>query len=158
MKSKTPGGPRERFCEDHETGCWVWSGTKIPSGYGRVKRSHIISAHRLFYSWAYGPIPDGLVIDHMCKNRLCVNPDHLRAVDCRTNVIDNSASIQAENSRKTHCLRGHEFSGDNLRVYTLKSGHKQRFCVACSKIISRRTYLRKTENQADELNVLPTKD
>lgn len=70
-----------------ESGCWIWTGHVPDRRYGSI-RDHLgrnYKVHRLTYQWAHGPIPDGMVIDHLCENKLCVRPDHLEAVTPRTN-------------------------------------------------------------------------
>lgn len=70
-------------------GCWNWTGSKLPSGYGRLSHRRLKQsklAHRLSYEFAYGPIPGGLHLDHLCRNRACVNPLHLEAVTVEINV------------------------------------------------------------------------
>ena len=70
-----------------ETGCWDWQGAKNSRGYGHLSvDGQMVYAHRRAYETAYGPIPDGLVVDHVCANPLCVNPDHLAAVSQAENV------------------------------------------------------------------------
>lgn len=83
-------------------------------------------AHRLAYSDIHGEIPKPLVVDHLCRNRRCVNPDHMEVVDIRTNVMRGEGA-GAKHSRKTHCQHGHELSGDNLRINNV--GH--RVCKRC---------------------------
>jgi hypothetical protein len=111
-------------------GCWAWLGPKNPtSGYGTVKASGKSTyAHRVAYTLTHGPIPDGLVIDHLCRNPVCVNPDHLEVVTHRENVL-RGIGPAARNARKTHCKHGHPFDEGN--TYTDKRG--QRHCRSCAR-------------------------
>jgi hypothetical protein len=106
--------------------CWQWTGPKSGAGYGYfTDKREKISAHRLSYEIAKGKIADGLVIDHLCRNTLCVNPDHLDAVSVKVNII-RGTSPSAKNSQKTHCKRGHPLSGSNLMS---QAGYRQcRYC------------------------------
>jgi HNH endonuclease len=100
------------------TPCQEWAAGRTTAGYGvlgtKVNGKRIY-AHRHAYEVAYGPIPDGYVIDHLCRNRACVNPEHLEAVVKSVNDL-RGLSPNAENARKTHCKRGHEFTAENTRV------------------------------------------
>lgn len=112
--------------------CWEWTGTLSGNGgYGRI---HVgdkdLRVHRLTYVLTNGPIPDGLVIDHICRNKRCSNPDHLRAVDVRTNSIENSVSFSAINAAKTACKNGHALTEDNTYVQK-KTGF--RYCRTCAR-------------------------
>ena len=116
--------PRQRFdshwIPEPNTGCWLWMKHLTPSGYGvfSVASSTNTGAHRAAWEFYRGPIPEGLVIDHICRVRSCVNPDHLRVVTRRINTLENSLSITALFAKKTHCKNGHplidgHFSGGN---------------------------------------------
>ena len=91
---------------DPVTGCRVWSGA-LTLGYGRVKAGKRIQlAHRVAYELFVGPIPSGLHLDHLCRNRACVNPEHLEPVSRRENILRGTGPTAA-NARKTHCVHGH---------------------------------------------------
>ena len=118
--------------------CHVWQGRTSWSGYGMTSLAgHTTGAHRANWMLHRGAIPAGMHLDHTCKNRLCVNPHHLRVVTPRQNVLENSESGPAENIRKTHCDKGHPLSGDNLAVRRLSNGQTDRRCKACHVAASR---------------------
>lgn len=102
---------RERFdakwVPEPNTGCWLWTAFVDPGGYGRFSRGPTRSpcAHRAAWHLYRYPIPDGMVIDHKCRQRSCVNPDHLRVVTVRVNCLENSASPIAAHAKRTHCRR-----------------------------------------------------
>ena len=96
--------------------CWEWVGGLSGSGYGRFSDGvRQIQAHRLMYELRKGPIPAGLTIDHLCRNRRCVNPDHLEPVTNKTNLLRGMSPI-ARAARSPDCLNGHPLSGDNLLI------------------------------------------
>lgn len=102
--------------------CWQWGGTLRPDGYGVMlvdKRRPM--AHRVAYEHHLGPIPDGLTIDHLCRNKSCVNPFHMEPVTAVENVRRSDA-YSAVNARKTHCNHGHEFTPENTYQW---HGHRQ---------------------------------
>ena len=123
---------RERFDMKWEldpvTGCWEWTAWRHHSGYGvfyegRKQRA----AHRIGYQLYVGPIPEGLELDHLCRNRGCVNPEHLEPVTHRENTL-RGESEPAKNARMTECPKGHKLQGDNL--IRMKDGRRQ--CRICT--------------------------
>ena len=117
--------------------CWQWNRSLIKSGYGvfRLKNNNKWSmylAHRVSWSIFKGDLDLNLVIDHMCKNRGCVNPDHLRQVTNEHNVMINSDGVAPRNKLKTHCYRGHNYSVVGFYPYKGK-----RKCSECNRENSR---------------------
>jgi hypothetical protein len=97
-------------------GCWLWTGSYTGNGYGGFwTGERQVKAHRFSYEVHVGSIPTGMHLDHICRVRMCVNPDHLRVVTNRENALAGE-SFSAINARKTHCSRGHEFTPENTRV------------------------------------------
>lgn len=126
---------------DKTDDCWNWTGSRTASGYGRLKvAGKMRRAHRLTYELLVGPIPEGLVLDHLCRNRLCVRPTHLEPVTERENIL-RGEGWAALNARKTHCERGHELSPDNTYV----DPRGGRICRTCSHEIKRRYVERQRE-------------
>lgn len=122
--------PKRRFAENlrfEQNGCWTWTGYTTDEGYGRFSVSQrLVLVHRYSYETQRGPIPEGLVLDHLCRNTSCVNPDHLDAVAQRVNIL-RGVGASAQNSKKTHCYRGHEFTPQN----TGQHQNGSRKCLAC---------------------------
>jgi hypothetical protein len=98
-------------------GCWEWVGALRGGGYGHWNRNPTGEgqAHRAVYVMTHGPIPKGMTLDHLCRNRICVNPDHLEIVTHRENIL-RSNGLAAKNLSKTECPLGHPYSGDNLVI------------------------------------------
>ena len=120
------------FIRGHPSRCWLWTGGVTPAGYGRVKWDHAdVTVHRLTWEWKNGPIPDGLQLDHLCRNRRCVRPSHLEPVTCRENLRRGNGWA-GRNAQKTHCKYGHEFTDEN--IYYPPTRPNQRNCRACNRL------------------------
>ena len=116
--------------------CWVWQRAKDSKGYGRFKREEgrNTSAHRIGYDLAKGPVPPRLVIDHLCRNRACCNPDHLEAV---TNAVNTRRGLKsALRTPPTHCRNGHLYTSQTERFDRLG----RRSCRECARANDRRYY------------------
>lgn len=118
--------------------CIVWPGRVGAEGYVSVwldGRPQL--AHRLVYEQRYGPILAGLHIDHVCRNRACLNPEHMEAVTPKENVL-RGVGPSAVNRRKTHCSKGHAFDAANTFYYRATSGGLGRGCRICRRDAGRR--------------------
>lgn len=114
---------------DPNSGCWLWTGCINSEGYGQISWGGSMQyAHRVNFVRNGGEIPDGHELDHLCRLPCCVNPLHLEPVTHRENGL-RGISMPAEQARRTHCIRGHPLSGDNL--YSHKG---KRQCRICSRI------------------------
>jgi hypothetical protein len=115
--------------QEPNSGCWLWTGAINGCGYGFISVSgEMHRAHRVAFELCRGAIPEGLQLDHLCRVRRCVNPDHLDPVSQRENVL-RGTGITAANAAKTHCPRGHAYA-DNAYV---RPGRTDRECRLCNK-------------------------
>lgn len=133
--------------------CWSWTGGKYSNGYGRFRpdpkdRNTFVGAHRFSWEYFYGEIGEGMCVDHLCHNiaaelglcdggwdcvhRSCVSPHHLDLITNRENLQRSPLTLQGAQSRRTHCIHGHEFTDDNTYWW---NGHRR--CKECDKIRKR---------------------
>lgn len=128
--------PHRRFWThvDKTDTCWLWTGAVAGGDYGRfaLTAHHMVQAHRWSYEQWHGPLPDGLVLDHLCRVHRCVNPAHLEPVANRENIL-RGVGLSAINRQKTHCKRGHEFTVANTQVWA-----GQRRCRRCGTLSKRK--------------------
>jgi len=131
-------------------GCWFWTASthraRLPNAapYGQFNDGHTtVKAHRFSWELHHGrPIPAGLTIDDLCRNTLCVRPDHLEAVTLRTNTL-RGTSMVAKNAKLTHCRHGHAFTPEN--TYYVHRGNRPvtRQCRTCVRAAGSRYYRNK---------------
>lgn len=120
--------------------CWFWTGSNNGLGYGEIRiNNRKVYAHRWAYEHWRGPIPEGLHIDHLCRNASCVNPDHLEPVTCKENVRRGLAPGLKPERRHETCKHGHPFAE---YAYPRKDG-KGRNCAECNRRASREYQCRK---------------
>lgn len=109
--------------------CWYWTGKPANTGYGQINRNGVVrNPHRIIYKVLVGDIPDGLQLDHLCRNRICVNPSHLEPVTQKENLLRSPLTIPSINKLKTHCPTGHPYDETNTQV--CRDGSRK--CRACS--------------------------
>lgn len=132
---------RDRFMEKVKVAgeCWLWQSSLDHKGYGRfyVDGRNTL-AHRWIYEQDKGAVPAGLVIDHLCRTRHCVNPAHMEVVTSQTNTL-RGETIAAKNLAATHCPKGHPYTPGNF--YRRKDGGRQ--CRPCAQLIRKKRYQEK---------------
>ena len=132
MPESIPSADRFWSRVDKSGDCWLWTGS-LWDGYGRcyfAGRSDF--AHRVSYRLLVGPIPTGKQLDHLCRNRACVNPAHLEPVLGRINIL-RGESPTAINARKTHCSKGHPFTAEN--TWWRRDEPHSRRCRECHRLL-----------------------
>jgi hypothetical protein len=128
MRMSPNASPMERLLRytDRSGSCWLWTGGVQPNGYGRVRVFGVaMFAHRFAFELLKGPIPDGLQLDHLCRVRHCVNPEHLEPVTARVN------QRRGKKATAVACVRGHDLTDAPRR----KNGTRR--CNECQAIRAR---------------------
>lgn len=115
-------------------GCWVWTGCLHRKGYGRFGwQGRVRQAHRVVYETLVGDIPDGMQIDHLCRNRACVNPDHLEPVSAAENQKRGAGPGGVLYELPTVCKRGHDLTSPGAWL----TNRPRRMCRMCQRIRAR---------------------
>lgn len=118
--------------------CWEWTGSRVARGYGHFAvDGRYPHAHRVAYELVVGPIPEGMQLDHLCRNPACVNPAHLEPVSPRVNTLRGIGGA-AERAARTHCPQGHAYDEAN----TKRDAQNRRYCQACRRARARVKYWR----------------
>lgn len=118
--------------------CWPWLGSINEQGYGQVSINRITwRAHRLAVRLDGRKIPPAMVVDHICRNRSCVNPGHLRVVTPKENTLENSEHWSAKYAARDHCSKGHKYTPETS--FVKQRGHRSyRVCRICQRGYTRR--------------------
>lgn len=126
-----------RCTEDAESGCWVWTGSLDRSGYGKIKINRVVTGtHRAAWLSYRGSLPDGLVIDHLCRTRACANPWHMEPVTVRVNtdraVFGTSTGKPPGRPKGTRCSKGHPYAEHGTERKRSGGGMAQ-ICLTCER-------------------------
>jgi len=123
-----------KVCVKSKKVCWEWSGSISPNGYGKFSiKNHPHSAHVLSYKFYHDDHDSSLCIDHICMNKKCVNPWHLRQVTRKVNNTENTDGVGARNKVKTKCAKGHKYTNENTRIKIVR-GNESRVCRICERL------------------------
>ena len=140
----------EKYIPEPNSGCWIWLASGTPFGYGQIWiKNRLHFAHVYLYEKMFGPKPQGLELDHLCRIPCCVNPHHLELVTHRENILRGFNPI-ANNSRKDRCHLGHLFTPENT---ILRQDRVGRECRLCRRAINKRTYYRRKTRRSHELSI-----
>lgn len=113
-----------------ESGCWIWLGRLNERGYGTIRWNGATARiHRVIYEFSNGRIPENMTLDHLCRVRCCVNPDHLEAVSIRTNVL-RGIGLSALCAKQISCIHGHIYTSESTYI---PHGTTQRVCRICRR-------------------------
>lgn len=108
--------------------CWIWKASVDINGYGQFQyKKRMLKSHRFYWEFINGEVPRGKELDHLCRNKKCVNPGHLEAVSHKENMRRGLTNVASINIIKTHCPKGHSYSGENL--IRTKVGRICRICT-----------------------------
>lgn len=146
---------QEKYTVDPETGCWLWKACIAPNGYGLFHDGKLMGAHRFSYMFHIGNIPTDFDLDHLCRVRRCVNPNHLEAVPHSENVrrgLSPSIIVRANAERqkaRTHCPKGHEYTAENIYVQISKRDGNYRVCKTCRKASYEKSNARQREHKRE---------
>ena len=139
------------------TPCWIWTACCGTGGYGQFSltpigaNKRITPAHRVIYELLVNPIPNGLTLDHLCKRRNCVNPEHLEPVTLRVNILRGNG-IGVQNAHRTYCKRGHALIEENMYTWPKTSKYRgKRTCKLCHKINNKTHKQRKRQREKEKL-------
>ena len=137
----------DKYVPVTESGCWLWLASVDEDGYGRFRSNgKMMKAHRFSYEFHNGTIPADRQLDHLCRVRSCVNPDHLEPVTSRTNILRGD-TLAAMHAKKTHCKHGHELTPDN--TYRPNENMNWRACRQCGRNRQMRFWSRKQHVSSD---------
>lgn len=132
LDTRLPARFWDKCIPEPNSGCWLWLGATMRNGYGELRvDGRNRPAHRVAYEALVAPVSARLSMDHLCRVRCCVNPQHLEPVTQRENIMRGEGPEQAgaRMRNKTHCPRGHSYAGDNL--YVRSDGRRE--CRTCWK-------------------------
>lgn len=135
-----------KFTQTDDSSCWDWKGTDNGKGYGDFNcNNKSYRAHRVSYEFFNKTIiPHRMVVDHLCRNRKCVNPKHLEVVSHYENTM-RGIGHAAKNARKDSCKHGHAYNSRNTHIRRSKNGRVWRVCKECKNRIQREYYKRKSK-------------